>query len=114
MNLNIESPGWDDARGYLFEMSGPTLYFPVAKKYLPENPEKMRVLIGHSPRKIAEGELMAATSQDDAARQLELAILQGMEESKARYMIFDSRSGRPRKTRYKLIVARILCVQEFD
>jgi hypothetical protein len=32
--LQVEDPGWENARGYLFDEPAITLYFPVAKKCL--------------------------------------------------------------------------------
>jgi hypothetical protein len=107
LHLNVDNPGWDDARGYLLAPSGPILYFPMAKKYFPDNPIEMRVLIRSSPRIIAQGALTVAASQHDAEWQFELAMRQGMKEGNARYMIFDKRTGKPRNTRYKLLVAKI-------
>jgi hypothetical protein len=107
--LNVENPGWDDARGYLIDKVAPILYFPVSKTYLPANPHEARVLIWSQPRLIVQGSLLQATSDDDGQNQLRLALDQGLDEVKARSMIFDSRTGRPRKTRHKLVAERI-CV----
>jgi len=30
--LNVGDPGWDDARGYLYDPDAQALYFPIAKK----------------------------------------------------------------------------------
>jgi hypothetical protein len=55
--LNVDAPGWDDARGYLFDEATATLYFPVSKKYLPESGEGFRVLIWSQPRVVVTGDL---------------------------------------------------------
>ena len=83
--LNPEDPGWDNARGYLFDESTATLYFPVSKRYLPERLEDFRVLIRSEPRVLVTGDLLPATSDDDFTTQLSLAEGSGMGLEKARY-----------------------------
>jgi hypothetical protein len=102
--LNVEDPGWDDARGYLFDETSATLYFLVSKKHLPSQPEGFRVLILSKPRVIVTGDLHPASSDDDSAIQLSLAEAAGMEPGEAHYMLFDQRTKKPRRTRNKLLV----------
>ena|SRR5579883_2771325 len=102
--LNVTNPGWDDARGYLLDEESTTLYFPVAKKYLPADPLGYQVLIWGATKVLVTGDLHPATSDADTAAQLALAEAGGMDPSKARLMLLDQRSHRARKTRYKLIV----------
>lgn len=99
--LNVKDPGWDDARGYLFDDDTATLYFPIAKKYLPEDPRRCRVLIWSQPRVLVTGQLRPATSDEDTALQLALAEKRGIDPEKARLMLLDQRSKKARKTRYK-------------
>lgn len=48
--LQVDDPGWEDARGYLFNESTMTLYFPVAKKYLTPPLSQYEVLIWSRPQ----------------------------------------------------------------
>ncbi len=105
--LNIDDPGWDDARGYLFDEATATLYFPVAKRYLPERGEGFRVLIWSQPRIIVTGDLLPATSDDDFILQLSLAEAQAMQPDKARFMLLDQRTKKPRRSRHKLVIQLI-------
>lgn len=107
LHLCVDNPGWDDYRGYLVENDALVLYFPVAKKWMPADTGAMQVLIPGPPRLLLRGTLLDARSDMDGSRQLMLALEQGLEEEKARYMIFDKRTGKPRSTRRKLIVERI-------
>ena len=43
--LQVDDPGWENARGYLFDEPTMTLYFPVAKKYLALPLSRYEVLI---------------------------------------------------------------------
>lgn len=104
--LNVEDPGWDDARGYLFDESEMTMYFPVAKKYLTPPLSDYEVLIWSQPRVLVRGALEHAISERDTATQLSLAAARGLEPDKARYMLLDQRTQRARKTRYKLIIRK--------
>lgn len=105
--LETGDPGWEDARGYLFDEPAMTLYFPVAKKYLRPPLSRYEVLIWSQTRVIVRGELEPATSEDDTAVQLSLARASGLDEDRARYMLLDQRTQKARKTRYKLIVRDI-------
>ena len=105
--LNVDDPGWDDARGYLFDDATTTMYFPVAKKYLAGDPARYQVLIWSQPKVVVTGELLPAQSDEDAATQLALAENGGKSPEKARFMILDKRTMKPRKTRYKLLVRDI-------
>ena len=105
--LQVDNPGWENARGYLFDESGMTLYFPVAKKYLTPPLSQYEVLILSQPKVVARGELRPATSEEDTATQLLLARAAGLEANKARYMLLDQRTQKARRTRYKLIVGAI-------
>jgi hypothetical protein len=109
--LNVDDPGWDDARGYLFDESSATLYFPVSKKYLPEDPNEFRILIRSKPRVLVAGDLLPATSDDDFAIQLSLALGSGVADEKARYMLLDQRTKRPRGSRYKLLVRELSAIE---
>lgn len=102
--LNVNDPGWDDARGYLFDDATATMYFPVAKKYLVTDPSRFQVLIWCQPRVIVQGELHPATSDDDTKVQLRLAEGAGMDVEKARFMLLDQRTKKARKTCYKLAI----------
>ena len=105
--LQVDDPGWENARGYLFDESGMTLYFPVAKKYLTPPLSQYEVLILSQPKVVARGELQPATSEEDTATQLSLARAAGLEANKARYMLLDQRTQKARRTRHKLIVRDI-------
>jgi len=104
--LNVDNPGWDDARGYLFHDATSTLYFPVPKKYLPENGHGFRVLIWSQPRVLVTGVLSPATSDGDLAIQLTLAE-RDIGPEKARYMLLNQRTNRPRRTRHKLVIEEL-------
>jgi hypothetical protein len=67
--LQVDNPGWENARGYLFDESGMTLYFAVAKKYLTPPLSQYEVLILSHPKVVARGELQPATSEEDTATQ---------------------------------------------
>lgn len=88
----MESPGWDDARGYLFDDARATLYFPVAKKYLTDDLASFRVLIWSDPRVLAIGELHPATSDQDLEIQMALAGQSGIPLHEAQYMLLDQRT----------------------
>jgi hypothetical protein len=105
--LQVDDPGWDDARGYLFDESAMALYFPVARKYLTPPLSRYEVVIWSRPRVVVRGELQPATSEEDTAAQLSLARAAGLEENAARYMLLDQRTQKARRTRYKLIVRDI-------
>jgi hypothetical protein len=107
--LQVDDPGWEDARGYLFDEPAMTLYFPVAKKYLTRPLSDYAVLIWSQPQVVVRGELLPAISEEDTAKQLSLALARGtdMDASKARYILLDQRTQKARKTRYKLIVRDI-------
>jgi hypothetical protein len=105
--LDVSSPGWDDARGYLLDDESQVLYFPVSKKYLPEDMTKCRVLIWNQPRVIVTGKLSPATSDGDAEKQLALAAAAGFDPDKARSMLLDQRTGRVRRIRFKLSIDSI-------
>jgi len=102
--LQVEDPGWENARGYLFDEPAMTLYFPVAKKYLTPPLARYEVLVWSQPRVVVRGELQAATSEEDTAIQLSLARAGGLDEDTVRYMLLDQRTQKARRTRYKLIV----------
>ena len=105
--LQVDDPGWEDARGYLFDESEMTLYFPVAKKYLAPPLCRYEVLILSQPRLVVRGELQPATSEEDTATQLSLARATGLDTNTARRMLLDQRTQKVRRTRYKLIVRHI-------
>jgi hypothetical protein len=105
--LQVDDPGWEDARGYLFDESAMTLYFPVAKKYLTPPLSQYEVLIWSQPRVVVRGELQPAMSEEDTSTQLSLAYASGLDADKARYMLLDQRTQKARRTRYKLIVRDI-------
>jgi hypothetical protein len=88
--LNPEDPGWDNARGYLFDESSMALYFPVSQKYRPLQPEGFRVLIWSQPRVVVTGDL---------------------QPEKARYMLVDQRTNKPRRTRFKLLIRDLAIAQ---
>jgi hypothetical protein len=105
--LRVNDPSWEEARGYLFDESAMTLYFPVAKKYLRSPLSHYEVLIWSPTTVIVRGELEPATSEEDTAAQLSLALASGLDEDKARYMLLDQRTQKARTTRYKLIIREI-------
>jgi hypothetical protein len=105
--LNLESPGWDDARGYLFEDAPATLYFPVPKKYLTDDLARFPVLIWSEPRVLATGELHPAVSDQDLKIQMALAGQSGMALHEAQYMLLDQRTKEVRKTRHKLVLREL-------
>jgi hypothetical protein len=105
--LQVEDPGWENARGYLFDEPAITLYFPIAKKYLTPPLSRYEVLILSQPRVVVRGELQPATSEEDTAVQLSLAYASGLDENDAGYMLLDQRTQKARRTRYKLIVRDI-------
>ncbi|HUQ62693.1 MAG TPA: hypothetical protein VM121_02935 [Acidimicrobiales bacterium] len=105
--LNVESPGWDDARRYLFEDARATLYFPVAKKYLTDDLASFRVLIWSEPRVLAIGELHPATSDQDVEIQMALAAESGIPPHEAQYMLLDQRTKGARKTRHRLVLREL-------
>ena len=76
---------------------------PWRRKYLTGDLARYRVLIWSEPRLVVTGELCPATSEEDLAVQLALAE-KDLPASDARYMLLDQRSGKPRKTRYKLLL----------
>jgi len=110
--LNVDDPGWDDARGYLFDESSATLYFPVSRKYRPAQPEGFRVLIWSQPRVVVTGDLLPAGTDDEFAIQLSLVVRAGMKSEKARYMLLDQRTDRPRQTRFKLLIRDLAVAQD--
>jgi hypothetical protein len=105
--LQVDDPGWEDARGYLFDESAMTLYFPVAKNYLTAPLSCYEVLIWSRPRVLVRGELQSARSDEDTATQLSLARASGLDDDAARYMLLDQRTQKARRTRYKLVVRDI-------
>ena len=107
--LQVDDPGWENARGYLFDEPAMTLYFPVAKKYLTPPLSRYEVIIWSKPRVVIRGELQPATSEDDTATQLSLARAAGLDADSARYMLLDQRTQKARRTRYKLVVREIAC-----
>jgi hypothetical protein len=104
--LDVDDPGWDNARGYLFDESTATLYFPVSKRYLPERGNHFQVLIWSQPRVVATGDLFPATSDVDLDVQLSLAERR-LAPDEARYMLLDQRTKRPRRSRYKLVIREL-------
>ena len=103
--LEVENPGWDNARGYLFDSGTRTMFFPIAKKYLERRDlERYEVLVWTQPRIIATGRLSAATSDEDARIQTELARATDLSAAQIKLMLFDGRNHKPRKTRYKLVL----------
>jgi hypothetical protein len=105
LSLDVKNPGWEGARGYLFDADSKTLYFPVSKKYLEgRDLDCYEVLILGPPSVVVTGRLSLATSDKDSGVQAELAARQNMEPAKASYMLFDQRYNRPRRNRYKLFI----------
>jgi hypothetical protein len=103
--LHVINPGWDDARGYLFDPASNVLYFPVSKKYLDGRSfDRYEVLIWSQPRVLVVGHLSPASSDEDAAVQLKLASARGAEPAKIDYMLFDQRNHKHRKNRHKLSI----------
>jgi hypothetical protein len=103
--LDVENPGWDNARGYLFDSDTRTMFFPIAKKYLERRDlERYEVLVWTQPRIIVTGCLSAASSDEDARIQTELARATDLTAAQIERMLFDGRNNKPRKNRYKLIL----------
>jgi len=106
--LDVKDPGWDNARGYLFDSASNALYFPVSKKYLDDRSlDRYEVLIWSQPRVLVVGRLSPATSDEDAEVQGKLAAAQGMEPDKIDYVLFDQRHHKPRKNRHKLLIETV-------
>ena len=103
--LEVENPGWDNARGYLFDSGTRTMFFPVAKRYLERRDlERYEVLVWSQPRIIALGRLSAATSDEDSRIQIELARATDLNAVQIKLMLFNGRNNKPRKNRYKLVL----------
>ena len=103
--LEVENPGWDNARGYLFDSGTRTMFFPVAKRYLERRDlERYEVLVWSQPRIIALGRLSAATSDGDSRIQIELARATDLNAVQIKLMLFNGRNNKPRKNRYKLVL----------
>ena len=103
--LDVSNPGWDNARGYLFDSRTRTMFFPVAKTYLVgRDLERYEVLVWSQPRIIAIGRLSAATSDEDSRTQTGLARLTDLNPAQIKLMLFDGRNNKPRKNRYKLVL----------
>lgn len=101
--LNVANPGWDDARGYLFDPVTNTLYFPVSRKYLDgRDLSRYSVLIWSQPRVLAVGRLTPATSASDIDTVQHLAAAGGLDPAKIDRLLFDQRHHNPRKNRHKL------------
>ena len=106
--LDIAKPGWDDARGYLYDPEGGTLFFPVSRKYFDgRDLNQYEVLIWSQPRVLAVGRLSQATSPSDIETQRRLAIGDGRDLAKVEFMLFEQRHDNPRKNRHKLQVERL-------
>jgi len=69
--------------------------------------EHFSVRIMSRPRLVVTGELHQANSEEEGAKQVALAEARGMPSEKARYMVLDQRTGRPRRTRHKLLIRDI-------
>jgi hypothetical protein len=91
----------EDARGYLFDESAMTLYFPVATKDLTPPLPRYDVLILSQPRVVVRGELQPAASEEDNATQMSLPRGTGLDAEAAGYMLFDQRTQKARRTRYE-------------
>ena len=103
--LDVKNPRWENARGYLFDSRTRTMYFPVAKKYLEgRDLAHYEVLIWSQPHVIATGRLLPASSDEDVQTDAELARARGWNPADIKLMLFDRRTNKPRKNRYKLIV----------
>ncbi len=103
--LDVENPGWDNARGFLFDSGARTMFFPVAKKFLEgRDLERYEVLVLSRPRMIAMGRLSPAASDEDARTQAELARGTDLNADQIKLMLFDGRNGKPRKNRYRLVL----------
>ena len=100
--LRAARPGWDDARGYVFEADRPLLHFKVDKANLAAQPaDAFEVLVWSKPRVLVVGTL-APASPEDIDRHLALLLARGWEESQARYALFDGRSKKPRPNNHVL------------
>jgi hypothetical protein len=103
--LDVEKPRWENARGYLYDRRTRTMYFPVAKKYLEgRDLGHYQVLIWSQPAVIAVGRLSPANPDEDVRTEIELARARDWNPAEIRMMLFDRRSNKPRKNRYKLVV----------
>jgi len=106
--LNVGNPGWEDARGYTVDPESLTMYFPVSKKYLDgRDLDAYSVLIWSNPRVIATGRLSSAANEADAASQYRALVSRGWEPDKAAYSLYDARSHKPRKNRFKLLISSL-------
>ncbi len=103
--LDTSNPGWDNARGYLFDTGSGELYFPVSARYLHDRKlDHYEVLIWSHPRLLVAGPLSSATSDLDVQLQADLASARGMAPDKIDIMLFDQRNHKPRKHRHKLVI----------
>lgn len=109
---DIQRTSWENAFGYVFDDKTTTLYFRVSNKYvLHKRMENFQVrILGSDFRDIlAAGVLHEATSEDDIEKIYNLLTgPRGWDKAKARYSLFDSRNGKPRKNRFKLIITEVL------
>jgi hypothetical protein len=106
--LDTSNPGWDNARGYLFETGSGELCFPVSARYLQgRRVDHYEVLIWSHPRLLVAGPLSNATSDRDMQLQADLASARGIAPDKIDLMLFDQRNHKPRKNRYKLVIKSV-------
>ena len=106
--LDVKNPGWDNARGYLFDHDANTLYFPVSKKYLDDRDlDRYEVLIWSQPRVLVVGRLSSATSDEDVSMTRKLAAAKGWKAEEIDSMLLDQRNRKPRKNRHKLLIESV-------
>ena len=106
--LDVSGPGWDNARGYLYDPAANVLYFPVSASYLKgRSADRYEVLIWSQPRLLVVGRLSPATSDEDAGTQRKLAAAQGMDADTIDNLLFDRRNHKPRKNRHKLVIESV-------
>ncbi len=84
------------------------MYFPVSKEFLEgRDPDQYEVLVWSQPRLIVTGRLSPATSDADVEMARRLLLSQGWDADRADYTLFDQRNHRPRRNRYKLVIAAV-------
>ena len=106
--LDVKNPGWDNARGYLFDPGSRALYFPVSKRYLDgRSLDRYQVLIWSQPRVLVTGRLLPAVSDEDTETESRLAAAGGMELDQIDRLLFDQRHHKPRKNQHKLLIESV-------
>lgn len=111
LSLDIENPGWENSRGYCYDNKLHTLYFKVQNTYLKgKDLKNFRIRIDGSGYRVAviSGELSSASNKHDTETVFEIQKnIDGWDEQKAKYALYDAKTGKPRKNNYKLRITGI-------